>query len=207
MGNSIQRGSLSGGGGGVATGKVILSDGTIQQYEKNVTVAELMLEYPQQLVFEVQASSKTVAMPADKMLEKNKVYLMAPMRRGRPAALSSEEMNRILSNANCFMKSKSFVSSSEGLIPLFARIWQAGGIIHGHGGGDGGFVEGQRVADAKKKSMVIVRSEELKEEIFAEFLEGRPDYLSKQLSGKGWKPSLNTINEKSVKTKVPHWSI
>lgn len=39
---------------------------------------------------------------------------------------------------------------------------------------------------------------------FVESLEAKPEYFSRQLSGKGWKPSLDTIKEKRVE-KVPHW--
>jgi hypothetical protein len=39
-----------------------------------------------------------------------------------------------------------------------------------------------------------------------EIFESRPEYLSRQLSGKGtWKPSLGTINEKRVEKKIPRW--
>ncbi|KAL0371525.1 UNVERIFIED_CONTAM: hypothetical protein Sangu_0470600 [Sesamum angustifolium] len=37
-----------------ATGKVILSNGVVFTYDKPLTVAELMLEHPQQVVVEFQ---------------------------------------------------------------------------------------------------------------------------------------------------------
>ena len=43
-------------------------------------------------------------------------------------------------------------------------------------------------------------------EFLPEMIEGsRPEYMSRQLSGKGWKPSLDTIKEKKVKTKLSRW--
>uniref|UniRef100_A0A7N0TS54 Uncharacterized protein n=1 Tax=Kalanchoe fedtschenkoi TaxID=63787 RepID=A0A7N0TS54_KALFE len=37
-------------------------------------------------------------------------------------------------------------------------------------------------------------------------MEDRPEYLfRRELSGKGWKPSLDTITEKIAEQKVTHW--
>jgi len=42
-------------------------------------------------------------------------------------------------------------------------------------------------------------------ELLPEILEARPEYLNRQLSGKGWKPTLDTIKEKNIDRKHTHW--
>ncbi|EMS53054.1 hypothetical protein TRIUR3_05191 [Triticum urartu] len=37
------------------------------------------------------------------------------------------------------------------------------------------------------------------------FEEHRPEFLSRELSCRGWKPSLNTIEERVIPKKVSHW--
>lgn len=192
MGNSIPKNWSN------ATGKVILSTGEVYKYDEPITVAELMLEHPQQLVVEFQPvmnGKKPTPLPADKKLETKKVYLMLPIKRGKPVALSSEEARRVLENANSFLKSKSLIYSS-GFLPFFVRICPAGGGM-GH---DDVFT------NIKKKSLVERKEEEeSKSDYFNIILEGRPEFLRRQLSGKGWKPSLDTIKEKTIKAKIHHW--
>ncbi|CAK9145208.1 unnamed protein product [Ilex paraguariensis] len=191
MGNHISFCRLEG------SGKVILSNGTVHRYDKPLTVAELMLEYPQEAVVEIQSvlnGKKPCPLPADNKLETNKVYLMLPMKRGKPAVLlSSGEARRILLRANSVLKTKSLLSAS-GFLPLFARICPASAG------------EGQDQFVLHRKEKLAEKSEETsKQEVFDEIVGGTPEYLSRQFSGKGWKPSLDTIKEKKVKTKVPHW--
>lgn len=225
MGNTIALPHRDSDGG---TGKVVLADGTIHEYDKPLTVAELMLEYPQQLVIEFCATNtngpgsgnvynRPAPLPADKRLEMNKVYVMIPVRRGKPAGalISSEEARRILLRANSFLKSKSLVSSSSlggggSFLPFFGRMCAAG-------------IGGKRYEDHRVEETLLSRNklqpqlkgeEEVQEEetrtadCFSEILmEERPEFLSlsRQISGKGWKPSLDTITEKTVHTKVRHW--
>ncbi|CAA3031067.1 Hypothetical predicted protein [Olea europaea subsp. europaea] len=192
MGNSIPKNWSN------ATGKVILSTGEVYKYDEPITVAELMLEHPQQVVVEFQPvmnGKKPTPLPADKKLETKKVYIMLPIKRGKPVALSSEEARRVLENANSFLKSKSLIYSS-GFLPFFVRICPAGGGM-GH---DDVFT------NIKKKSLVERKEEEeSKSDYFNVILEGRPEFLRRQLSGKGWKPSLDTIKEKTIKAKIHHW--
>ncbi|KAJ9187861.1 hypothetical protein P3X46_003276 [Hevea brasiliensis] len=172
-----------------AAGRVILWDGRVHEFEKPLTVAELMLEYPQQVVVEFRSDlseKRPTPLPADKKLDMKKVYLMLPMKRGKPVLLSSEEARHVLS----VLRSRSFLSSSR-FLPLFARICPAGGIE-----------EGQTSTTTK---FVSERKENESELMLPEILENRPEYLSRQLSGKGWKPSLDTIKEKKVEKKIPHW--
>lgn len=63
-------------------------------------------------------------------LEIKKVYIMLPVKRGKPEALSSEEARKVSENANSFLKPKSVLSSS-GFLPLFVRICPtSGGVGH-----------------------------------------------------------------------------
>ncbi|KAL7172040.1 hypothetical protein ACSBR2_031687 [Camellia fascicularis] len=190
MGNYISH-SPSG-----SAGKVVLSDGTVHEFDVPLTVAELMLEHPQQVVVEFESAvngKRPSPLPADKKLDMDKVYLMLPMRRGKQPALSSEEARQLLSVANSVSNRRSFLSLTTGFLPLFARIC------------NGGSREGGEFVSGGKENSVGRRGETTKVEYLPEILEGRPEYLSKQFSGKGWKPSLDTIKEKIVKKKVPHW--
>ncbi|KAK3194245.1 hypothetical protein Dsin_025555 [Dipteronia sinensis] len=183
-----------------ATGKVILSDGSVHEFDKPITVAEMMLEHPQEVVVEFIKSTvsekRPSPLPADKKLEIKKVYLMLPMKRGKPASLSSEEARHVLSTANSVLRSRSLLSSSK-FLPLFAKICPA--LTE---------EQGQRFEQLKKEDTEEIMAVELKieTELLPESLDGRPEYLSRQLSGKGtWKPSLDTIKEKKIEKKVNHW--
>ena len=200
MGNHISHQPANG------TGKVILSDGTVHEYQKPLTVAELMLDYPQEVVVEFQSSvtngKRPCPLPADNKLETDKVYIMLPMKRGKPAALSSEEARRLLLTANNVLKSRTndLLSGTWGFVPMIARMCIAG---TGNCEGTIDFVERK-----KNEQQVIVEKTEEKRKIellFSEILEDRPEFLSRQLSGKSWKPNLDTIKEKGVKARVRHW--
>ncbi|KAJ4838657.1 hypothetical protein Tsubulata_004251 [Turnera subulata] len=193
MGNSIAHQSSS-----EAAGKVVLSDGTVFKFDKPLTVAELMLEYPQQVVVEFHpglSEKRPTPLPADKRLEVKKMYLMLPMKRGKPAALTSEEARHVILTANSVLRSRSLLSSSK-FLPLFAKMCSA---VTG---------EEQKRFVSKKKELEEVRPQErpCASEFLQEIFETtRPEYLSRQLSGKGWKPNLDTITEKKVEKKVSHW--
>ncbi|KAJ6343738.1 hypothetical protein OIU76_005478 [Salix suchowensis] len=114
MGNCITRHNSSS-----SAGRVILSDGSVFEFDKPLTVAELMLEHPQQVVVEFHSyltEKRPAPLPADKKLE-TKLYLMLPMKRGKPAPLSSEEAKRVLSSANSVLRSRSTLSSQR-FLPL-----------------------------------------------------------------------------------------
>ncbi|GKU86995.1 hypothetical protein SLEP1_g1458 [Rubroshorea leprosula] len=183
---------------GGTTGKVVLWDGTVQEFDGSLTVAELMLEHPQQVVvefhFSVVRDKRPTPLPADKKLDVGKVYLMLAVKRGKPAALSSEEAQRVLLSANAVLQSRTLLSSSK-LLPLFARI---GPAVH---------AEQIQGLPLQKEECEGERHEEVESVLGSslESLEGRPECLNRQISGKGWKPSLDTIEEKKVKAKVSHW--
>lgn len=180
-----------------ATGKVILSDGSVHVYDDPLTVAELMLEYPQQVVFEFKSATtrkKPSPLPADEKLERHKVYIMLPVKKGKPASLTTLESKQLLLRANNVLKSPDFLSSTTGFLPFFVKICPA-----------------SRKWVADKNGHVVKRKEELeendlreKEDCFEKMLEGL-EFMTRQVSGKGWRPSLDTIVEKGVKPKVRHW--
>ncbi|KAI3732527.1 hypothetical protein L1987_63732 [Smallanthus sonchifolius] len=177
MGNHTSHGSR----------RLILPNGTVHDYKEPVTVAELMLEHPQQAVVEFQPlGNKTKPLAADIMLEKNKVYLMVPMRLGK--AVSSEEARRILLRANAVLKTRSFVTAYTGFIPVFARMCPAA------------------VVKSKRKEKRVEESSLVgtKPKLVVGGEEGF--YLRRQMSVKSsWKPSLDTIKEKGVKAKIRDW--
>ncbi|KAG6415253.1 hypothetical protein SASPL_122659 [Salvia splendens] len=172
-----------------ASGRVILSDGGVVTYDSPITAAELMLEHPQHVVVEfnpIASGKKPAPLPADQKLEIRKTYLMLRIRRGKPIQLSSEEARRlILANAA--------LVSYTGFVPIFARICTAMG--------------GVSAAENRKRLDEREKEEEARLDCFAEILEERPEFMRRQMSGKGWKPSLEPIREKTVKAKVRHWII
>lgn len=189
-------------------GKVILWDGSVQEFSWPLTAAELMLEHPQQVVVEFHSAAvnqrrRPSPLPADQKLDVKKVYVMLPVRRGKPTTLSSEEARRVLMSANSVLRSKSLLSSSSKFLPLFARVCP------------GNYIEEIRHKYPVQKKENVSETERLGDdqeevrcltEIFPEdSLESRPEYLNRQYSGKGWKPSLDTITEKKIERKVPHW--
>ncbi|CAO2818738.1 unnamed protein product [Amaranthus hypochondriacus] len=174
------------------TGKVILLDGTIKEFDNPVTVAEMMLECPQQVVVDLKSSSNTTQkklapLPADKVLEVGRIYLMVPIRRGKPAHLSAQEAHHILLRVNAMLRSKSLVNNSNKFLPLFAKICPANNNIE----------------DINCK--FVVSKKEVNEDELDDIGDQKLDYLSRQISGKGWKPSLDTIEEKKDEIKVSNW--
>uniref|UniRef100_A0A6N2MYT3 Uncharacterized protein n=1 Tax=Salix viminalis TaxID=40686 RepID=A0A6N2MYT3_SALVM len=192
MGNFIAYHSSSNSAG---IGRVILSDGRVFEFDTPLTAAELMLEYPQQVVVEFRSDltgKRPAPLPADNKLDLKKVYLMLPKKRGKPASLSSEEARHVLLSANSVLRSRSLLSSSR-YFPLFSRICPAG---------NGEVITQKKELHVEEKPFM----EKYDSDELTEIFESRPEYLSRQLSGKGtWKPSLDTIKEKKIEKKIPHW--
>ncbi|KAL3648104.1 hypothetical protein CASFOL_009072 [Castilleja foliolosa] len=178
-------------------GKVILSNGAVFTYSQPLTVAELMLEHPQEVVVEFQAATigkKPTPLPADQKLETKKIYLMVPIRRGKPAPTlvpSSNETRKLLAKTNSVLRSKALLSYYTGAFPLLARICPGFGA------------KNDDVLKMDKRRYCL--ADGIKTDYFTEILEDRPGFLTRQISGKGWKPSLDTIKEKTIKAKVSHW--
>ncbi|PIA29193.1 hypothetical protein AQUCO_06200051v1 [Aquilegia coerulea] len=177
------------------TGKVVLSNGTIHEFDQPLTVAELMLEHPQQVVVEfrsLMAGKRVTPLPADKKLDIKKVYLMIPMKIGRTGPLSVHEARRVLENANNVLRSRALMSSAK-LLPLLARGCKMGITVESN------------VVMVKKEDIVEKLEKNNKTELLPINFEERTKFLSRQFSGKGWKPSLDTITEKKIEKKVSHW--
>ncbi|XP_073027438.1 uncharacterized protein [Primulina eburnea] len=181
MGNSISHWQS---GGAAATGKVILSDGAVFKYDEPVTAAELMLEHPQEVVVELINGKKPTPLAADEILDRKKLYVMLPIKKGKQTTLSYQEAKELLTKTNSLLKSKALLSFT-GFLPMFVRICHP---VREHG------------------SPVTMHTKEDRNYFSAvSELEERPEFLSRQISGKGWKPSLDTINEKTTKAKSIHW--
>ncbi|KAL1833003.1 hypothetical protein ACET3Z_002654 [Daucus carota] len=181
-----------------ATGKVILSDGSIHIYDAPLTVAELMLEYPQQVVVEYKAGAKgnkPSPLPADEKLDRQKLYIMLPVRKGKPASLTSLESQQLLLRANNILKSPSFLSSTTGVLPFLVRLCPASRKC----------VADKNRRAAKKREEFEGKNSSEKEDYIEKMVEMGTEFMTRQVSGKGWKPSLDTIVEKGVKPKVLHW--
>ncbi|XP_038899617.1 uncharacterized protein LOC120086875 [Benincasa hispida] len=179
-------------------GRVVLSDGSIQKFNEPFTAAELMLEHPRQVVVEICKSTiirkRLTPLPADEKLDSKKVYMMLPIRGGKPASLSSEEIRRVLLCANSALRSRSLLLSSSKVLPWFARAATSATIT----------TTREVQVEIKKEDLVKIEGEEDRWETEMA-AEGRPEYLSRQLSGRGWKPSLDTIKEKKFEKKYSHW--
>ncbi|KAF8401352.1 hypothetical protein HHK36_012286 [Tetracentron sinense] len=173
------------------TGKVIFLDGMVHEFDKPLTVAELMLENQQQVVVEFKSlvtGAKVTPLPADKKLDMEKVYLMLPMKRGKVAAFSANEVHQILLRAKSILKSGSLLSSSR-ILPLLYRICPAA-------------IRAGREHILHRQDSLTNKPEKSN---WPDVFDERPEYLSRQFSGKGWKPALDTIKEKGIEKKVPHW--
>ncbi|KAL1198071.1 hypothetical protein V5N11_001159 [Cardamine amara subsp. amara] len=196
----------------MATGKVVLSDGRVQNLEEETTVAEIMFDNPQHVVVEFDPSSisfnnryrknkdaiaktvkkKLAPLPADKTLEPGKIYLVLPAKRNGGSAiksssssssvvLTSEEMRKMIFSATAMVRSS--FSYYEGILPWFTTRSSK---------------NNNPATDAVVAATSVGRLEAETEE------EGRPEFLSRQLSGRGWKPSLDPIKEKNAKKKILH---
>ncbi|XP_027353405.1 uncharacterized protein LOC113863850 [Abrus precatorius] len=186
MGNQI---SFRGSDG---TGKIVYWDGSVQQFDEPLTVAELMLEHPQQVVVEFHSAvnqKRPTPLPADKKLEMKKTYVMLPVKPGKPVGLSSEDSRRMILIVDSALHSN-YLMRSSGFLPWFARLFHPGNAS---------------IGDAAMLKVENVEERYGFSELLQETIEGRPEYMSRQLSGKGWKPSLDTIKEKKVKRKMLRW--
>lgn len=181
-------------GNQIATAKIVYWDGSVQEFHEPLTVAELMMDHPQQVVLDFHSAVKQkrpTPLPADQKLEMKKTYVMVPVKQGKPVGLSSEDSRRILFIVNSALHPKYFVSSS-GFLPWLAGLFNSEREV-------AVLQEKEETENAQEKYGFC--------EFLPEMVEGRPEYLSRQLSGKGWRPSLDTIKEKKVNTKLSRWSL
>lgn len=208
------------------TSIVLLYDGSTREFDDLPTVAELMLDHPQHVVVEfrsaVDGTRRLTALPADKKLEARKLYIMLPMmnkqlqRRShrdngsgnKLPPLSAEESRRFLMMANSALRMRPFNSKPKAaFMPVLARVC-ADAKDHTSGERRLPAAESRAVSLKEEKE---ARSEERHVQEFREImLENSNDMvmMSRQVSGKAWRPSLEAIMEKKVeevKKAPPHF--
>ncbi|KAI3980706.1 hypothetical protein MKX01_025271 [Papaver californicum] len=143
----------------VMSGKVILPDGTVHKFDHPLTVAELMLEHPQQVVVEFHMKRS---------------YLMLP-KKGGNSTVTADDARQILLKAKTVLKSGSVLSSSK-LFPMLALICRpVTNIKVRHG-----------LVSHKEDKYSVKEREKTKTlmELMPEVFEQEPAFLSRQFSGK-----------------------
>lgn len=195
MGNYISRRRTC-----AVTGKVMLTDGTVHEFHHPPTVAELMLDHPQEFMVELKsvvAGHRPVPLPADLTLETDKAYLMLSMKRGKTAVFSADEARRIMDRARSALEPRSSPAAQCG--PLWKFIAASPAAVSREKGMKHMPISREEGVERKDEDGEGV---ELLQEYFRERQECN---WSRQLSGKGWKPALDTIKEKGQEKKIPHW--
>lgn len=199
MGNLVSGAAAASGGGG----KLVMADGSVRALSEPVSVAELMMDHPRHFVVDArvlkklghhnhhhhqqqqQSGAKVAPLPADHVLGAGGVYVLLPATRGK---VSAEEARRALSAA----RSRSMrglrrqLSSSK-------KSQQA---------------EAAAAQESPQQEATAESSPEDEDDAEAAarpegFEEHRLAFLSRELSCKGWKPSLRTIEERDLPKKTP----
>ncbi|KAM3313773.1 hypothetical protein ACQJBY_032966 [Aegilops geniculata] len=192
MGNLISAGAAAGASGG----KVVMADGSVRALSEPVSVAELMMDHPRHFVVDARllqqrkggagGASRVAPLPADHVLGAGGVYVLLPATRGK---VSAEEARRVLTASRSLARSRSMPGGLRR--KLSSRKSREADD-----------------ADRSAKNEAAVAEMERREETAATadgFDEHRPEFLSRELSCRGWKPSLNTIEERVIPKKVSHW--
>ncbi|ONL97222.1 uncharacterized protein [Zea mays] len=200
MGNLVSGAAAASGGGG----KLVMADGSVRALSEPVSVAELMMDHPRHFVVDARVlkalarrerhhhqqqqqggGAKVAPLPADHVLGAGGVYVLLPATRGK---VSAEEARRALSAA----RSRSMrglrrqLSSSK-------KSQQA---------------EAAAAQESPQQEATAESSPEDEDDAEAAarpegFEEHRLAFLSRELSCKGWKPSLRTIEERDLPKKTP----
>ncbi|CAN6320263.1 unnamed protein product [Urochloa humidicola] len=204
MGNLISAGAAATAASG--GGKVVMADGSVRALSEPVSVAELMMDHPRHFVVDARVlkemgrrqqqhqqqggggggGAKVAPLPADHVLGAGGVYVLLPATRGK---VSADEARRALSAARSLARSRSMPGLRRKLSTKKAREEvTAGPDVSSE----------QREAAAAESP----EEEEARPDVFEEH---RPEFLSRELSSRGWKPSLRTIEERVAPKKTPHW--
>ncbi|KAL5210641.1 hypothetical protein ABZP36_006264 [Zizania latifolia] len=191
MGNLISAGSAVGASGG---GKVVMADGSVRALSEPVSVAELMMDHPRHFVVDVRdlqqrrqqqkgngAAGKVTPLPADHVLGAGGVYVLLPATRGK---VSAEEARRALTASRSLARSRSMPGGLRRKLSSKKTRESDGDDANG-------------AANRTAETATAARPDG--------FEEHRPEFLSRELSCKGWKPNLITIEERVVPKKVSHW--
>lgn len=196
MGNLVSSGAAAVGASG--GGKVVMADGSVRALSEPVSVAELMMDHPHHFVVDARilkeqqrkggggaGASKVAPLPADHVLGAGGVYVLLPATRGK---VSAEEARRALTAARSLARSKSMPGGlRRKLSSSSSRKGRDAGMAVQH-------VAAPAVAEEEEEAARLDG-----------FEDHRPEFLSRELSSRGWKPSLNTIEERAAPKKVPHW--
>uniref|UniRef100_A0ACD5X055 Uncharacterized protein n=1 Tax=Avena sativa TaxID=4498 RepID=A0ACD5X055_AVESA len=196
MGNLISAGSASG-------GKVVMADGSVRALSEPVSVAELMMDHPRHFVVDARAlqqrkggagggASKVAPLPADHVLGAGGVYVLLPATRGK---VSADEARRVLTASRSLARSRSMPG---GLMRKMS-------YRRSRDADDGSAKREAATAATAAPVAETERKEETSATAEDGFEEHRPEFLSRELSCRGWKPSLNTIEERVLPKKVSHW--
>ena len=207
MGNLVSGAAAVRGGG-----KVVMADGSVRELSEPVSVAELMMDHPRHFVVDArvlkelgrrrehrhhkhrqqqQGGGANVApLPADHVLGAGGVYVLLPATRGK---VSADEARRALSAARSLARSRS--------MPGLRRKLSSSSKNGRRAEATGAEKPAQREATAAGSP-----EDEAEAARPADgFEEHRPEFLSRELSSRGWKPSLRTIEERVLPKKTPHW--
>lgn len=196
MGNLISAGAAAGASGG----KVVMADGSVRALSEPVSVAELMMDHPRHFVVDARVlqqrkgaaaggASKVAPLPADHVLGAGGVYVLLPATRGK---VSAEEARRVLTASRSLARSRSMPGGLRR--KLSSRKSREAD-------------DADRSAKNEAAEAEMERRDETAVAATATdgFEEHRPEFLSRELSSRGWRPSLNTIEESVIPKKVSHW--
>ncbi|KAL6645711.1 hypothetical protein ACP70R_017319 [Stipagrostis hirtigluma subsp. patula] len=203
MGNLVSAGGAAVGASG--GGKVVMADGSVRALSEPVSVAELMMDHPRHFVVDARAlkeqgrkqqqqqqqggGAKVVPLPADHVLGAGGVYVLLPATRGK---VSADEARRALTAARSLERSRSMPGGLRRKLSSSRKGREADV-------GDGPVQGDAATTAADEEAAAAARPES------DGFEEHRPEFLSRELSSRGWKPSLRTIEERVAPKKKPHW--
>ncbi|CAL4930619.1 unnamed protein product [Urochloa decumbens] len=200
MGNLISAGAAAAAASG--GGKVVMADGSVRALSEPVSVAELMMDHPRHFVVDARVlkemgrreqrqpqqqggggGAKVAPLPADHVLGAGGVYVLLPATRGK---VSADEARRALSAARSLARSRSMPGLRRKLSSKKGREEAAA----------------DEPAPTRREAAAAEDAEAERPDVFEEH---RPEFLSRELSSRGWKPSLGTIEERVALKKTPHW--
>ncbi|EER92379.1 hypothetical protein BDA96_01G422600 [Sorghum bicolor] len=213
MGNLVSGAAAASGGG-----KVVMADGSVRALSEPVSVAELMMDHPRHFVVDARVlkelgrrrehhhhkqqqqqggGAKVAPLPADHVLGAGGVYVLLPATRGK---VSADEARRALSAARSLARSRSMPGLRRKLSSSSSS--QKGRRAEA---ADDAEEPAQRGATAESPEPDEDEAEAQAARPADGFEEHRPEFLSRELSSRGWKPSLRTIEERVLPKKTPHW--
>jgi hypothetical protein len=207
MGNLVSGAKAVRGGG-----KVVMADGSVRALSEPVSVAELMMDHPRHFVVDARVlkelgrrrehhhhhqqggGAKVAPLPADHVLGAGGVYVLLPATRGK---VSADEARRALSAARSLARSRSMPGLRRKLSSSSKKGRRAEAAV-------------AEEEPAQREATAESPEDEDEDEAEAAARPGgfeghRPEFLSRELSSRGWKPSLRTIEERVLPKKTPHW--